>query len=90
MSLNRCDPEHWLADRSGGEHIWAYLERAAHLQGDVHAAALLALRSLLETHRTAGLDLYDRVERLERRTDRLVREQRQVDHNPSNTDTIAS
>lgn len=73
MNTNKCDPEAWLGITEHEPPVWPRLEWQAS-RNDYPAAALLALKSTLETHRAAGLDIYDQLDRLERAVDKLTLE----------------
>lgn len=71
MTTNKCEPEAWLHAPITNEEVWSDLERKAQCN-NVSAAALLAHKSLLETHRVAGMDIYERLDKLEARIDKVL------------------
>lgn len=71
MNTNKCDPEAWLGTTEHEPPVWPRLKWQAS-RNDYPAAALLALRSTLETHRVAGMDIYARLDTIERIMDKLT------------------
>lgn len=69
-TTNKCDPDYWLPDTHRDCPPWRSIEEDARL-GDETAAILLAMRSLLETYKVAGLDLYNQIDSINARIDRV-------------------
>ena len=71
---NKCEPGTWLFTKDIDIPVWPWLECRAmneDYKKSFPAAALLALRSTLETHRVAGMDIYNQLDELGKRLDCL-------------------
>ena len=73
---NKCEPEFWTRRDDPPGSVWRNIEtvaeRGSYTAPGYNAAALLALRSVLETHRVAGMDIYEQLDELEKRLDGIL------------------